>query len=66
MCENYFLINSLVTLTGAGGSGKTRLSIKLASDLLDEFEHGIWFIRFAPLSDSELVPTVRCLNFGDI
>lgn len=46
----------LVTLTGAGGSGKTRLSIKVANELLDIFEQGVWFIRFAPLSDSELVP----------
>ena len=54
----------LVTLTGAGGSGKTRLSIKLASDLLDEFEHGIWFIRFAPLSDPELVPQSVASTLG--
>jgi predicted ATPase/DNA-binding CsgD family transcriptional regulator len=51
-----FSSHRLVTLTGAGGSGKTRLSIKVANELLNEFEEGIWFIRFAPLSDSELVP----------
>lgn len=54
----------LVTLTGAGGSGKTRLSIKVANKLLNEFEEGIWFIRFAPLSDSELVPQAIASTLG--
>ena len=48
-------IHRLVTLTGAGGSGKTRLSIKLANELLDEFEQGIWFVQFAPLADETLL-----------
>src|SRR5258706_1267065 len=46
----------LVTLTGAGGSGKTRLSIRVANEFVDEFERGIWFIEFAPLADNSLVP----------
>ncbi len=49
----------LVTLTGAGGTGKTRLSLQVAADLLDEFEHGVWFVELASITDPELVlPTI--------
>ena len=49
----------LVTLTGAGGTGKTRLSLQVAADLLDEFEHGVWFVELASITDPELVlPTL--------
>ena len=46
----------LVTLIGPGGTGKTRLSLQVAADLLDRFPHGIWFIELAPLTDPELIP----------
>jgi predicted ATPase len=46
----------LVTLTGPGGTGKTRLSLQVAADLLDQFHHGVWFIELAPLTDPELIP----------
>ncbi|HUP15776.1 MAG TPA: adenylate/guanylate cyclase domain-containing protein [Acidimicrobiia bacterium] len=42
----------LVTLTGIGGVGKTRLSLQVAAELLAEFDHGAWFIELAPLTDS--------------
>lgn len=45
----------LVTLTGAGGSGKTRLSLKVAGELLNEFEQGVWLVELASLSDPALV-----------
>jgi predicted ATPase/DNA-binding XRE family transcriptional regulator len=45
----------LVTLTGSGGTGKTRLSLKVAADLLDEFPNGAWFIELAPLTDGNLI-----------
>jgi len=49
----------LVTLTGAGGIGKTRLSIQVATDLKEQFTDGCWFISLAALSDAELVvPTI--------
>ena len=46
----------LVTLTGSGGTGKTRLSLQVAANLLETFEHGVWFIELAPLTDPELIP----------
>jgi predicted ATPase/DNA-binding CsgD family transcriptional regulator len=48
--------NRLVTLTGTGGCGKTRLSIKIAQELSGEFEHGIWLVELASISDPALVP----------
>lgn len=46
----------LVTLTGSGGTGKTRLSLQVAADLLDHFDHGVWFVELAPLTDPDLIP----------
>lgn len=46
----------LVTLLGAGGIGKTRLSLEAAADLLDDFPDGVWFVELAPLTDPRLVP----------
>jgi predicted ATPase/class 3 adenylate cyclase len=46
----------LVTLTGPGGTGKTRLSLQVVADLLDQFENGVWFIELAPLTDPEMIP----------
>ena len=46
----------LLTLTGPGGCGKTRLAIEIASDLLGQYSRGIWFVELATLSESALVP----------
>ena len=49
----------LVTLTGPGGVGKTRLGLEVAADLLDDFPSGVCFIPLAPISDPDLVvPTI--------
>ena len=45
----------LLTLTGAGGCGKTRLALQAAADALDRFPGGIWWVELAPVSDSEMV-----------
>jgi hypothetical protein len=45
----------LVTLTGPGGSGKTRLCLQVGAELLEAFPGGVFFVRLAPLSSPELV-----------
>ena len=45
----------LVTLTGIGGVGKTRLGLQVSNDLLDEFADGVYFVALAPVIDPELV-----------
>ena len=46
----------LLTLTGSGGCGKTRLSLQVAAELLEQFPDGAWLVELAPLSASDLVP----------
>jgi predicted ATPase/class 3 adenylate cyclase/Tfp pilus assembly protein PilF len=45
----------LLTLTGPGGVGKTRLAIEIAGELLDEFDEGIWFVDLGALTDPDFV-----------
>ena len=47
----------VVTVTGAGGMGKTTLAIKAAHSLLADFEHGVWLVELASLSDAALAPS---------
>ena len=46
----------LLTLVGAGGIGKTRLSLQVAADLMDEFPDGVWLVELAAIADPRLVP----------
>lgn len=49
----------LVTLTGSGGTGKTRLSQEIGAQLLTSFQHGVWLVELAPLSDeSQIIPAL--------
>jgi predicted ATPase len=45
----------LLTLTGTGGTGKTRLSMQVAADLLDQFPDGVWLIELATIDDGDQV-----------
>jgi len=47
----------LVTVTGPGGVGKTRLALQVAADLLDAFPDGAWFVDLSTLADASLVPS---------
>ncbi len=46
----------LVTLTGPGGTGKTRLALEVGADLIEAFENGVWLVELAALSEDSLVP----------
>ena len=48
----------LVTLIGAGGTGKTRLALQVASGLVDDFADGVCLVELAPLSEPQLLPQV--------
>ena len=54
----------LVTLTGAGGIGKTRLALAVARRLLPQFADGVWLAEFSPLSDPDLVPATVAAAVG--
>lgn len=48
--------NRLLVLTGAGGSGKTRLALKVAEELRDKYTGGVWLVELANIRESSLVP----------
>jgi predicted ATPase/class 3 adenylate cyclase len=48
--------NRIVTLTGSGGAGKTRLSLQAGTECLGQFSNGVWFTELAPVADPGLIP----------
>jgi predicted ATPase/class 3 adenylate cyclase/DNA-binding CsgD family transcriptional regulator len=59
--------NRLVTLTGAGGAGKTRLAVQVAAEISTEFGEGVWYVDLAPITHPDLVPVTvaRALGLPD-
>ena len=59
--------NRLVTLTGAGGAGKTRLAIRVAADVAGEFDDGVSYVDLAPVTHEVVVPVAvaRALGLPD-
>jgi predicted ATPase len=54
--KRHLAMTRLLTLTGVGGSGKTRLALEVARDLIGAYPDGVWLAEFAPLSQGEFVP----------
>jgi predicted ATPase/class 3 adenylate cyclase len=54
----------LLTLTGPGGTGKTRLALQAAAELIEQFPGGVYFIPLAPISDSDLFPSTLASVLG--
>src|SRR5437762_13602002 len=54
----------LLTLTGAGGRGKTRLALQVVADAMDTYAGGVWLVELAPLGDAALVPQAVATALG--
>ena len=56
--------NRLVTLTGAGGAGKTRLAVEVAAQLTAEFGDGVWYVDLAPITNPAVAPVSVARTLG--
>jgi predicted ATPase/class 3 adenylate cyclase len=54
----------LLTLTGVGGVGKTRMALQVAADSIDQYGDGVWFVELGALSDPELIPKQVSVAMG--
>ena len=65
--EKLLADNRLVTLTGAGGAGKTRLAVEIAARIAPEFHDGVWYVDLAPITHPGVVPVTvaRALGLPD-
>ena len=64
MPGNIYQGGATYTFTGPGGTGKTRLSIEVGTQLLSNFANGVWLIELAPLSDESQIIPALAQTFG--
>ncbi|HEX3089452.1 MAG TPA: adenylate/guanylate cyclase domain-containing protein, partial [Ilumatobacteraceae bacterium] len=57
-------VNRLVTLSGVGGVGKTRLALEVGAEMADEFPDGVWLVELAPVGDPSSVPAAIATALG--
>jgi predicted ATPase/DNA-binding CsgD family transcriptional regulator len=62
--EKLLVDNRLVTLTGAGGAGKTRLAVEIAARIAADFRDGTWYADLAPVTHPRVVPVTVARAFG--
>jgi predicted ATPase/DNA-binding SARP family transcriptional activator len=62
--KRLLVMTGLLTLTGAGGCGKTRFALEVARDLVGAYPDGVWLVELAPLSDPTLVAQVVAQAVG--
>ena len=56
--------HKLLTLSGSGGVGKTRLALQVGAEILDQYSDGVWLADFAPITDPELVSSIIAKEIG--
>jgi predicted ATPase/transcriptional regulator with XRE-family HTH domain len=62
--KQLLMTTHLLTLTGPGGTGKTRLAVQLGAEVLKDFPDGVWLVELAPLADSTLVAQTIAATLG--
>jgi predicted ATPase/DNA-binding SARP family transcriptional activator/DNA-binding CsgD family transcriptional regulator len=62
--KRLLVMTQLLTLKGAGGSGKTRLALEIVNDLVGLYPDGVWLVELAGLSEGELVPQAVAAALG--
>jgi predicted ATPase/pimeloyl-ACP methyl ester carboxylesterase len=62
--KNLLATTRMLTLVGTGGVGKTRLALRVGTDLLGEFDDGVWFVDLAPLGQGDLIASTVAGIFG--